>query len=267
MSAFKSCSAHLIFLSLALFCCGNFGQVAVVVAQDSVEKMVADQEKALDNSVLDFPKLKFENQHYKFDQTKQGDPVKHQFWFGNEGKGDLVLISLKSTCGCTVATASTGPYKSGQRGFIELTYDTRGKFGYALKEVTVVSNDPKSPHVISIAGNVVMGQDHPVVKPGDVLFVGVCAQCHAVPAKGKSGKELYDGVCHLCHDLPQETGKKWVAPNKSELSNKSRRKLRKMISDGLPYSSMPGFALKNGGPLTDAQIDSLIDYLHSLGKD
>lgn len=222
------------------------------------EKLLSDSENKIP------PQIQFETQRYNFGKTNQGTKVQYPFLFTNVGAGDLVLYQLKTTCGCTAAIASTGPYHSGEKGAITVTYDSRGKVGFTTKEITVHSNDPKSPHSLTLEGVVNIDATHPEIKPGEVLFSGSCAECHSVPAKGKVGKELYDSVCHMCHDFPQESGKKWVAPNKLSLSKLSRRKLKKNISKGIPYTSMSAFSNEESGPLTDKQIDSLIDYLYTL---
>lgn len=258
-------------LKMKIFAVGCWALLALAVggawAQDgNLQQDLARQEKVLEDSIPKIPRMEFKDKLYNFQVVSQGDPVRYDFEFVNGGDGDLQILSLKSTCGCTAATASSGPYRPGEAGSVQVTYDTRGKLGYTTKEITVVTNDPLSPHVLTIEGTVNLKEDHPPVKPGEVLFQGSCAQCHSTPSRGKAGKELYDSTCHMCHDFPQENGRKWVAPNKFSLAKNSKRKLRKIISGGVPYSSMPAFALDQAGPLTKTQIDSLVDYIHSLRK-
>jgi hypothetical protein len=42
--------------------------------------------------------------------------------------------------------------------------------------------------------------------------------------------------------------------------------VRTVISEGSKSSSMPGFLVDNGGPLTAEQIDSLVTYLKKPSK-
>ena len=64
------------------------------------------QAKDADGVAASYPDLQFDTTRYDFGVVKQDDPVKHQFNFKNAGRGELVLQSIKTTCGCTAATAS-----------------------------------------------------------------------------------------------------------------------------------------------------------------
>ena len=203
----------------------------------------------------------FDEPTHNFGSAMQGNEVRHRFTFKNAGTGNLVILSAKGSCGCTAAIVSTGPFKPGETGYIDVTYDSRGKFGRVFKDVRVDSNDPSSPAMIALEGMVMEGH-HPAMATGEVLFKGSCAECHAIPAKGKEGKELYEAVCSMCHD-PILASKKMSLP-RQDLAFVSGKNLKKNIADGLPNTSMPGFSMKHGGPLTKKQIKSLLKYLESL---
>ena len=86
------------------------------------------------------------------------------------------------------------------------------------------------------------GSDPPVPRPEaelnfDVLYRQNCAGCHG--AEGKKGAAL---------DLAN--------PVYQELVDDSS--LRKWISNGMPQTQMPAFAVSAGGPLTNKQIDVLV---------
>lgn len=210
------------------------------------------------------PRLLFDRMTQDFGMAKQGEKVVRRFGFANVGGSDLVIGSLKSTCGCTAAVASTGPYRPGERGEVEVSYDSRGKVGFAHKEVEVFSNASNLSQTLTIQGTVLEEGSHPMIAASDVLFSGSCAQCHALPAQGKKGKELYDAVCFLCHDFPQEGGKKQIAAGRNDLAKMGNKQLKRLISKGIARSSMPGFDVHSKGPLTEDQIDSLVEYLASI---
>ncbi|MBI2119679.1 MAG: DUF1573 domain-containing protein [Elusimicrobia bacterium] len=211
------------------------------------------------------PQIQFKETLHDFKRIKTGEKAIHIFEFKNIGGSDLIIYSIKPTCGCTGAIASTGPYRPGELGTIKVEYDSRAKTGFAQKDVTVESNDPKSPHSLRMEG-LVLGDNHPTVNSADVLFTGSCVECHSMPAKGKKGKELYDAVCYLCHDLPQASGKKPIAPDQETLAQLSKRELKKVTSKGMPKTTMPGFSHKAGGPLSEEQIESLLEYFKSIKK-
>ena len=86
------------------------------------------------------------------------------------------------------------------------------------------------------------GSDPPVPRPEaelnfDVLYRQNCAGCHG--ADGKNGAAL---------DLANPVYQSWVDDGS----------LRRWISNGMPQTQMPAFAIAAGGSLTDKQIDVLV---------
>ena len=86
------------------------------------------------------------------------------------------------------------------------------------------------------------GSDPPVPRPEaelnfDVLYRQNCAGCHG--ADGKNGAAL---------DLANTVYQSWVDDGS----------LRRWISNGMPQTQMPAFAIAAGGSLTDKQIDALV---------
>ena len=71
----------------------------------------------------------------------------------------------------------------------------------------------------------------------DVLYHQNCAGCHG--ADGKNGAAF---------ELANPEYQSWVADSS----------LRKWISNGMPQTQMPAFAISAGGSLTDKQIDVLV---------
>jgi len=86
------------------------------------------------------------------------------------------------------------------------------------------------------------GSDPPVQRPEaelnfDVLYHQNCAGCHG--AYGKNGAAL---------DLANPVYQSWVDDGS----------LRRWISNGMPQTQMPAFAISAGGSLTDKQIGVLV---------
>jgi len=91
------------------------------------------------------------------------------------------------------------------------------------------------------------------------VFKGDCAKCHVEPAVGKTGVGLYQAACAICHDSQNRAS---MVPDLRHLKHPTDREhWIKWTSFGRPGSLMPAFAQSEGGPLTDAQIDSLASYL------
>jgi hypothetical protein len=78
---------------------------------------------------------------------------KVDFIFTNMGKKPLVITDVKSSCGCTVPVWSKEPVAPGQKGSINVGYDTKigGVFN---KTVVVYSNANNSPVRLEIRGKV-----------------------------------------------------------------------------------------------------------------
>lgn len=102
------------------------------------------------------------------------------------------------------------------------------------------------------------------------IFTGQCATCHVKKGIGKTGKALFQADCGMCHgmngrslsDHPNATAPALIPRDYQNPQTYAR--LKRVIESGSPvHPSMPGFLDRNGGPLTQSQVDSLIDYLQS----
>ena len=51
----------------------------------------------------------------------------------------MVITNVKSSCGCTVPKKPTAPIAPGEKGEIEVKYDTK-RTGFIRKTITVTSN-------------------------------------------------------------------------------------------------------------------------------
>jgi hypothetical protein len=82
--------------------------------------------------------------------------AKATFKFTNVGKGDLKLVNVKTSCGCTASDYTKGVIKPGQTGYVKATYYTTNRPGPFRKTITVTTNDVDKPRVIlTIKGNVI----------------------------------------------------------------------------------------------------------------
>jgi hypothetical protein len=86
------------------------------------------------------PVFYIENAEYNFGTVIQGEKVAHNFVFKNTGKNNLVISSVKASCGCTTPKWSKEPVKPGQKGSIEVVFDSAGRSGEQSKTVKVYCN-------------------------------------------------------------------------------------------------------------------------------
>ena len=85
-------------------------------------------------------KASFEKRGLQFDNIVEGEILKFNYYFTNTGSSDLVLITVKPTCGCTVADYPKTAIKPGARDSIQVTFDTKGRPGYNAKGVNIMTN-------------------------------------------------------------------------------------------------------------------------------
>jgi mono/diheme cytochrome c family protein len=160
----------------------------------------------------------------------------------------------------------------GKTTYLHVGLDASLKLGKISKTVDIYSDDPKAPHQVltmkatSIAPKHAKTHDGMVkVKDPLVLFKGDCASCHVQKGIGKMGEELFIADCGMCHGLQAEGG---VAPrlNNVDMQNPmTRQYVEDVIRNGSKLNpSMPPYAKAKGGPLDDAQIESLLTYLTYL---
>ncbi|MDH5526571.1 MAG: DUF1573 domain-containing protein [Nitrospirota bacterium] len=205
------------------------------------------------------PRLQFENLEHHFGTITQGKLVEHRFPFTNVGDQDLTISEVSTPCGCTAVLADQEVVPPGSSSFVDVTYDSAARSGEVVRIITVISNDAEQPEMeLKVVAQVDASQ-HAGFMVGDTLFGPKCGSCHYDTAAEKSGQELYDAVCWFCHGTHRQGN---TATALDAYQPAMDGYLRKVISDGLPGTEMPGFARNHEGPLFPEQIDSLVDLLH-----
>lgn len=91
------------------------------------------------------PVVSFNKSSHDFGAINQGDKVEYTFEIKNEGLSDLVIRSVRSSCGCTAVSPSKNVIPAGEAAPIKVVFDSRGKKGNQTKSITVITNDPKNP--------------------------------------------------------------------------------------------------------------------------
>jgi hypothetical protein len=91
------------------------------------------------------PKIIFDEESHDFGNQISGSELKYTFLFHNKGDSLLIIDSVKASCGCTAAVASTKEIAPGVEGKIDVTFKPGKASGQTSKTVTVKSNDPVNP--------------------------------------------------------------------------------------------------------------------------
>ncbi len=101
------------------------------------------------------PKLEAVQPTYEFGQVKQGTLVKHKFVVKNTGNKDLIITSVRASCGCTTPNWPKDPIKPGQEAKIDVVFNTAGKLGKQVKTITINSNAEPPVKVLYLKGEVI----------------------------------------------------------------------------------------------------------------
>jgi hypothetical protein len=102
----------------------------------------------------DVPAITFSETEYDFGTIQSGAEALHYFVFSNTGKVPLVILNVRSACGCTVPAWPKTPVGAGMKDSLRVEYNTKIK-GSFNKTITVQSNAPNAMVELKIKGNVV----------------------------------------------------------------------------------------------------------------
>ena len=131
-------ASHRLYLSID----GSNDYRASVGVSATIEE---DFSKLSPQQLSNAPVAKFSEASHDFGEMKQGDKKDHTFTLTNDGKSELIIRNIRSSCGCTAVAPSKKVIAPGEAVPIKVTFDTRGKRGRQSKSITVITNDPKTP--------------------------------------------------------------------------------------------------------------------------
>ncbi|MFC1855385.1 DUF1573 domain-containing protein [Thermodesulfobacteriota bacterium] len=87
---------------------------------------------------------------HDFGTVEQHKELKHKFAYENTGTEDLEILDVKPGCGCTAALLKSRTVKPGEKGELEVTFNS-GKFkGKVTKKVYIETNEPRGNSVLSM---------------------------------------------------------------------------------------------------------------------
>jgi hypothetical protein len=94
------------------------------------------------------PVAAFNMSTHDFGDINQGDQVECTFILKNEGKRDLIIRNVKTSCGCTAVTPEKKIISQNESVPLKVKFSSAGKMGRQNKSITVITNDPKNPTTI-----------------------------------------------------------------------------------------------------------------------
>lgn len=193
------------------------------------------------------------------------------FHFTNVSPAEVIISRVQASCGCTTAQLPPMPWKIpvGGTGQIPAIMNVQGKSGVVVKTLTVYTEQGQKTLSLKTT---ILQPDPQFMTAADrdrnqllaktdrqVVFKGDCARCHVEPVIGKFGKDLYLTACGICHEAEHRAT---MVPDLRNLPNDTNAEYWKlMVSLGKEGTLMPAFAQAHGGPLSEPQITTLVDYL------
>lgn len=99
---------------------------------------------------LNAPRMKYSGRIFTFDTLEVGQAASFDFKFSNEGRSDLVIHKISSSCGCTATNPDKMTIKPGEESKIGITFDSSGRADMQHKVITVITNDPLN-HTVKIS--------------------------------------------------------------------------------------------------------------------
>jgi len=100
--------------------------------------------------------IEFENELYEFGKITQGEKVEHSFTFKNTGEYPLIIGTARGSCGCTVPQWPTEPIAPGEKGKIDVVFDSNGKEGFKHVTVTIRANTEPNVSVVALKGEILV---------------------------------------------------------------------------------------------------------------
>lgn len=106
--------------------------------------IVEDFSSLTPEELANAPMARFSAMSYDFGNIKHGDKREASFQLTNSGKRNLVIRTIRASCGCTAITPSKEVIAPGETIPIRVVFDSTGKKGRQSKTVTIITNDPRN---------------------------------------------------------------------------------------------------------------------------
>jgi len=213
--------------------------------------------------------LQWDAKEKHFDARAEDNSWDVGFRVMNRGDRPVRISAVQPSCGCTVPQLPADPWiiAPGATSEMRLRVDFTSKEGELAKEVYVVSDlGTQRLHLTltvpprAIDSNPARRANVQLARADrQAVFRGDCARCHGTPTSGQTGVGLYVTACSSCHDSPHRAS--MVPELAIAKAPRDAAYWRDLVRHGRPGTLMPAFARAEGGPLSDEQVDSLVDYL------
>ncbi len=90
------------------------------------------------------PVAAFDTVNYEYGSKPLNSKVSYSFPYYNRGSSELEILQVKAACSCVEAKVSKKSIKDGERGTIDVIFDSKDRTGRQVKTIMVYTNDPKN---------------------------------------------------------------------------------------------------------------------------
>jgi hypothetical protein len=98
--------------------------------------------------------MRFKKEIYDFSAVKENKKLTHVFTFKNSGKEPLLISNINTSCECLTAKGPETPVNPGEKGEIEVTFETKGLKGKQLHSVMLITNGVPAIKELTITAEV-----------------------------------------------------------------------------------------------------------------
>ncbi len=100
--------------------------------------------------------LRFDTVKWDFGEiVEDAGSVEHTFNFQNISSAPVVILNVKSSCGCTTTEYSRKPIKAGEKGSIKVVFDPVNRPGHFRKAIKISTSAAEQPMEVEIEGVVI----------------------------------------------------------------------------------------------------------------
>ncbi len=100
--------------------------------------------------------IQFREEFFEFGNVAEdGAPAVHEFVFTNASGRPIKILSVQASCGCTTPDWSRETIPSGKTGFIQASFNPKGRPGYFNKTLSVTTDLDAAVITLQIKGQVI----------------------------------------------------------------------------------------------------------------
>jgi len=104
----------------------------------------------------DAPELICSEHEFFFGQATNDKTITREFVISNEGTAPLRISSVRTDCGCVLASPRQNKLEPGESTVLKASFNLKGRSGPQARRITVISNDPLQPRLtLSLIGEAI----------------------------------------------------------------------------------------------------------------